>query len=178
MLNKATRDIVAAEQRYKEIKALHDKVRAFVRGTFNYVDAKRKLACHSLLVQWVLEQVPLVEAEMAQAETGKSRAKGKKRSLTPEEESPAGPSQKRQRVGEGSLHAGSDSNEPTQVTGSLPAPAQDQENANSPRPIKAIGKRSLPVLQHFNLLPSQHRINCAHDQPRKQRLESQSLVQV
>ncbi|KAI8722513.1 hypothetical protein NCS52_00395300 [Fusarium sp. LHS14.1] len=51
MLNKATKDVEDAERRKKEIKARHDKVRDFIRGTFKYVDAKRKLACHGLYVQ-------------------------------------------------------------------------------------------------------------------------------
>ncbi|KAJ4308529.1 hypothetical protein N0V84_012047 [Fusarium piperis] len=139
MLDKAAQDLEGAEQRKKEIKARHDKVRDFVRGTFDYVDAKRRLACHGLLVQWILEQLPLVEAEMAQAEAEESRAsqnKGKKRMLSPQEESPAGPSQKRQKTGQGSPSPkNGNSTELTEIK------VQAQEKSEGPRQIKAIGKR-------------------------------------
>ncbi|KAL2689337.1 hypothetical protein Neosp_003390 [[Neocosmospora] mangrovei] len=140
MMVKALRDLEAAERRKTEAKTRHDRVRDFVRGTYDYFDAKRKLVCHSLLVQWVLEQIPLVEAEMAQVEAEKFRTrqdKGKKRMFSPQEESPAGPSQKRQKTTQGSLPpADGNSNKSAEAT------AQGREKAQDSRPIKAIDKRS------------------------------------
>ncbi|KAM6524085.1 hypothetical protein FSOLCH5_004692 [Fusarium solani] len=139
-MEKARLDLELAERRKTEMKARHDKVRDFVRGTFDYFDAKRKLVCHSLLVQWVLEQIPLVEAEIAQAEAEKSRErqnKGKKRMVSPQEESPVGPSRMRQKSMQGSLPlADGNSNKPAAGT------AQGTEKAQISRPIKAAVKRS------------------------------------
>ncbi|KAH7271843.1 hypothetical protein MRS44_004412 [Fusarium solani] len=140
MLNKVSRDVERAERRHKRAKVRNDKVSAFVSGTHEYARAKMKWTCHSLYVQWVLKQLPLVEAEMVEAEEEKSRAsqsKGKKRMLSPQEESPAGPSQKRQKIDQGSLPpTHNDSNKSAEGT------AQAQEKAQSSRPIKAIDKRS------------------------------------
>ncbi|KAJ4182509.1 hypothetical protein NW755_010276 [Fusarium falciforme] len=138
MLNKVSRDVERAERRHKRVEVRNDKVSAFVSGTHEYARAKMKWACHSLYVQWVLKQLPLVEAEMAQAEAEKSRAsqnKGKKRMLSPQEESPAGPSQKRQKMAQGSLSlADGNLNKPAEGT------AQGKEKAQSSRPTKAARK--------------------------------------
>lgn len=148
MLNKATKDVEDAERRKREIKARHDRVRDFIRGTFKYVDAQRKLACHGLYVQWVLEQIPLVEAEMAQAEAERSRASqsmGKKRVLSPQEDLNAGPSQKRQRTMQGSL--------PLADGNSAEGTVQAQKKAQSSRPIKAARKRSCRSADASSLPP-------------------------
>ncbi|KAI8683293.1 hypothetical protein NCS56_00453500 [Fusarium sp. Ph1] len=140
MLNKVARDVEHAERRHKRVKARNDRVSGFVSGTHEYARAKMKWTCHSLYVQWVLKQLPLVEAEMAQAEAEKSRAsqnKGKKRKLSPQEESPAGPSQKRQKTDQGSLPPTHDDSNKSAV-----GTAQAQEKAQGSRLIKAIGKRS------------------------------------
>ncbi|EEU47093.1 uncharacterized protein NECHADRAFT_78164 [Fusarium vanettenii 77-13-4] len=151
MLNKVARDVERAERRHKRVKVRNDRVSAFVSGTHDYARAKMKWTCHSLYVQWVLKQLPLVEAEMAQAEEEKSRAsqnKGKKRMVSPQEESPAGPSQKRQKTGQGSLSpTNGNSNKSAEGT------TQGKEKSQSSRPIKAIGKRSCRATNVSSLPP-------------------------
>ncbi|KAI8675418.1 hypothetical protein NCS57_00442900 [Fusarium keratoplasticum] len=151
MLNKVSRDVERAERRHKRVKVRNDKVSAFVSGTHEYARAKMKWTCHSLYVQWVLKQLPLVEAEMAQAEAEKSHAsqnRGKKRMLSPQEKSPAGPSQKRQKMAQGSLSpADGNLNKPAEGT------AQRKEKAQSSRPTKAARKRSCRSADASSLPP-------------------------
>ncbi|KAM6535653.1 hypothetical protein FALCPG4_005202 [Fusarium falciforme] len=140
MLNKVSRDVEHAERRHKRVKARNDKVSAFVSGTHEYARAKMKWTCHNLYVEWVLKQLPLVEAEMTETEEEKSRArqnKGKKRMRSPEEESPVGPRQKRQKTTQGSLPP-ADGNLDKSAEGT----AEGKEEVQSSRPIKALGKRS------------------------------------
>ncbi len=66
MLLAATENIMAAKRLYDTTKKRNDLVRNFIRATSAYVDAKRDAAGHTALAQWVLEQVPLVEAESVQ----------------------------------------------------------------------------------------------------------------
>ncbi|RTE69614.1 hypothetical protein BHE90_015996 [Fusarium euwallaceae] len=137
MLNKVAQDVEHAERRHERVKARHDAVSAFFNGTLEYTLANMKWTRHRLYVQWVLEQLPLVETEMAEAEEEKSRASGKKRMLSPQE-SNAGPSQKRQKLDKGS---------PSPTIGNssilVATTTQAQEKSKSSRPIKATGKRSL-----------------------------------
>lgn len=139
MLNKVSRDVERAERRHKNVKARNDKVSAFINSTSTYFGAKTRWTCHRLYVQWVLEQLPLVEAEMAQAEAEKSRAtrnKGKKRMLSPQEESPAGPSQKKHKTGQGSpLRTDGDSDK------SADPASKVQEESEASTKVKAADKR-------------------------------------
>ncbi|RSL43878.1 hypothetical protein CEP54_014913 [Fusarium duplospermum] len=139
MLNKVAQDVERAERRYKRVKVRNDKVSAFVGSTHEYHHADIKWTCHRLYVQWVLGQLPLVEAEMVEAEAEKSRAsrnKGKKRMLSPQD-SNAGPSQKRRKLDQGSLP-------PTIGNSSITVEttAQAPEKPKSSRLIKATSKRS------------------------------------
>lgn len=166
MLNKVSRDVERAERRHKRVKVRNDKVSTFVSGTHEYARAKMKWTCHSLYVLWVLKQLPLVEAEMAQAEAEKSRAsqnRGKKRMLSPQEKSPAGPSQKRQKMAQGSLSpADGNLNKPAEGT------AQGKEKAQSSRPTKAARKCSCRSADASSLPPSELRRSAriaAHQPP-------------
>ncbi|KAK4072807.1 hypothetical protein Purlil1_13269 [Purpureocillium lilacinum] len=68
MLHAATTKLVAAKKVYESTKLRNDLITNFIRATFAYMDARRDAAGHAALVQWVLEQVPLVEAELVQAD--------------------------------------------------------------------------------------------------------------
>ncbi|RSL46938.1 hypothetical protein CEP53_010125 [Fusarium sp. AF-6] len=174
MLNKVAQDVEHAERRHKEVKARNDTVSAFVSGTHEYTLANMKWTRHRLYVQWVLEQLPLVEAEVAEAEEEKSRAsgkKGKKRMLSPQE-SNAGPSQKRRKLDEGS---------PSPTIGNssilVATTTRAQEKSKSSRPIKATHKRSLRSTAATSLPPGGLRRSAriaahqplAHPEPRQLR---------
>ena len=53
----------------------NDRITSFIRGTFGFHRAKKDAARHTTLVQWVLDQVPLVESELAQSEAAKAKPK-------------------------------------------------------------------------------------------------------
>ncbi|KAG5769707.1 hypothetical protein H9Q72_003112 [Fusarium xylarioides] len=64
MLKHGTEELLAAKRRFEQIRSRNDRITEFIRGTFSYAGAKRDAARHRVLVQWVLDQVPLIEAEM------------------------------------------------------------------------------------------------------------------
>lgn len=64
MIKHTTEELLAAKRRFEQIRSRNDRITDFIRGTFAYAGAKRDAACHRVLVQWVLDQVPLIEAEM------------------------------------------------------------------------------------------------------------------
>ncbi|KAM4062850.1 hypothetical protein HRG_007667 [Hirsutella rhossiliensis] len=89
MMKAATVKLNAAKARRESVKRRNDRVTAFVRATFDYVGAKKDAARHSILLPWVLEQVPLIETEVIQSETHKASPSGNrrtKRSFTSEED--------------------------------------------------------------------------------------------
>jgi hypothetical protein len=56
----------------------------FVNATRDYRSAKKDAERHTILLRWILEQVPLVEAELKESEAAESRpitARGTKRKL-------------------------------------------------------------------------------------------------
>ncbi|KJZ69148.1 hypothetical protein HIM_11466 [Hirsutella minnesotensis 3608] len=79
MLETATAKLNAAKDWLESVKRRSDHIRGFIQGTFDYEDAKKDGARHSILLQWVLEQVHLVEAEMTQSETNEAKRGGIKR---------------------------------------------------------------------------------------------------
>ncbi|PNY24027.1 Uncharacterized protein TCAP_06028 [Tolypocladium capitatum] len=68
MLQVVTRKVVSAQERRESIRRRNDRVTAFIRGTFDYVNAKKDAAGHAVLAQWVIEQVPIIEAELIHPE--------------------------------------------------------------------------------------------------------------
>lgn len=67
MMRTATNKLNAAKERLQWVKRRNEEIIAFVQGTFGYVDAKKDASRQSKLVQWALEQVPSIEAEMARS---------------------------------------------------------------------------------------------------------------
>lgn len=102
MLAVATNNLNAAKNRLKLVKTRNDHTGDFVCGTRDYVGAKKDAARQNMLAQWVLEQVPLIEAEMTQTEAneaGSSATKRMKRRLSTDEDDPNNPGPKRQKLG-------------------------------------------------------------------------------
>ncbi|KAI0549732.1 hypothetical protein F4679DRAFT_595523 [Xylaria curta] len=91
MLEVGTEKLIAAKRRFGQIQSRNDRITEFIRATFDYAGARRHTARHRVLVQWVLDQVPLVEAEMNPSKAnrpGSDGRRGTKRRLTTDEESP------------------------------------------------------------------------------------------
>ncbi|KAL2256262.1 hypothetical protein VTK26DRAFT_1919 [Humicola hyalothermophila] len=82
-LEAAHSKLVAAKEALKTTKRRGDLITEFIRGTWDYREAKRGLHRQRLLLQWILEQVPLIEAELNEpkvAEGGSRARRGAKRS--------------------------------------------------------------------------------------------------
>lgn len=91
MLKVGAEKLLAAKRRLEQVWSLGYLIIQFVRATFDYADAKRDAARHRVLVQWVLEQVPLIEAEMNQSKANRPGSDGRrrtKRRLATDEEPP------------------------------------------------------------------------------------------
>lgn len=50
-----------------------------IRNTLDYADAKRNTALQSMLIPWILEQIPLIEAEMNQPKANEAMSDGTSR---------------------------------------------------------------------------------------------------
>lgn len=92
MIDDATATLFSAKDRLESLKRRYNLIVNFIRGTFGYTGAKRDAARHTILLQWVLEQAPLIEAEMTKRETDKTGPDGatrkrKKRLATDEDHS-------------------------------------------------------------------------------------------
>lgn len=66
MMEAATTRLNAAKAHLEMLNNRSNRIIDFIQGTFDFTDAKLDAARHRILLQWVLDQVPLVEAEMAQ----------------------------------------------------------------------------------------------------------------
>ncbi|KAK4151489.1 hypothetical protein C8A00DRAFT_45301 [Chaetomidium leptoderma] len=68
--------VVGAKEALKTIRRRGDLITEFIRGTWDYPEEKRNLHRQRLLLQWILEQVPLIEAELNEPKVaeGGSRA--------------------------------------------------------------------------------------------------------
>lgn len=91
MMNDSKERLLAAEQRLQHARRRSNLITEFFEATFVYAETRRGATHHRPLVQWVRDQVPLIESEVRL-----SRAGTKKRRTT-DEESPEGQSQKRTR---------------------------------------------------------------------------------
>ncbi|KUI62006.1 hypothetical protein VP1G_09129 [Cytospora mali] len=75
----------AAEEALASIARRNDLITVFMRAVGSYLTAKRETKCHTIRVQWALEQVPLIEAE----ESGRDGARGIKRRFGHDEDDEA-----------------------------------------------------------------------------------------
>lgn len=88
MMKDVTEKLLAAKRRWEQARNQSFLIVQFVRATFGYAGAKRQAARQRILVQWVLDQVPLVEAEMKPAKSNGVKPGvriGTKRQLTTDE---------------------------------------------------------------------------------------------
>lgn len=82
MIDKAHARLNKATAALKRVKRRGNLVTDFIRATFGHKRARRNLEHHGLLVRWMLEQIPLIEAETSKPRTsgGRSQAgRGTKR---------------------------------------------------------------------------------------------------
>ncbi|KAM3429281.1 hypothetical protein NHJ13734_008239 [Beauveria thailandica] len=102
MLEHGTEKLLAAKRRLGQAQSRSFLIIQFVRATFGYDEAKMDAARHRVLVQWVLDQVPLIEAEMnpckANRRLGSGGRRATKRRLTTDEEPPERQDPKRVRI--------------------------------------------------------------------------------
>ncbi|CVL09197.1 uncharacterized protein FMAN_16275 [Fusarium mangiferae] len=100
MLKHGAEELLAAKRRLEQARRRSHLIVQFVRATFDYDEAKRDAARHRVLVQWVLDQVRLVEGEISSSEANRSGSDGKrttKKRRTTDEESPERQSPKKVR---------------------------------------------------------------------------------
>jgi len=70
----------AAIQSFELIKKQNNLITEFCRKTQNYQDAKRNTERHIILLQWIREQVPLIEFELDRSITVKNNLEVKRSS--------------------------------------------------------------------------------------------------
>ncbi|KAG8426348.1 hypothetical protein J3459_008260 [Metarhizium acridum] len=147
MLKHGTEKLLAAKRRLEQIRSRNDRITQFIQATFGYAGAKRDADRHRVLVQWVLDQVPLIEAEMnpckANRRLGSGGRRATKRRLTTDEEPPERQNPKRVRI---------DLEEPRLASARVPSKAiktqpeprivMDQEAAQSSQPGNRAGSCS------------------------------------
>ncbi|KAF2178449.1 hypothetical protein K469DRAFT_695492 [Zopfia rhizophila CBS 207.26] len=75
----------AAEKDYHSVKRRHNLIYEFTERTKNIRIAKRNAERHSILLRWMLQQVPLIELELKQSNTtgNDSNGRGRRRRLKP-----------------------------------------------------------------------------------------------
>ncbi|KAI0867599.1 hypothetical protein GGS24DRAFT_485117 [Hypoxylon argillaceum] len=82
--------IHAAKRFFGQTRDRNNRVQAFGKGAFGHARATRNNARHRVLVKWVLDQVPLIEAEMNPSKENRPGSDGRgrtKRGLAGNEES-------------------------------------------------------------------------------------------
>ncbi|OAA58603.1 hypothetical protein SPI_06676 [Niveomyces insectorum RCEF 264] len=82
-LVKVTAKLVAARKTQTTLIRRSELIREFILATYPYRDTKKRISSHGFLLQWILDQVPLIEAEMAKlkAAEGGLRPKRKRSGL-------------------------------------------------------------------------------------------------
>jgi hypothetical protein len=67
--------VVAAKEAWKPIKRRHVLIGEFMRGIHEYLLAKDDVYCQGVLLQWILAQVPLIEAELNETKVADAPAR-------------------------------------------------------------------------------------------------------
>ncbi|KAM4055714.1 hypothetical protein HRG_008435 [Hirsutella rhossiliensis] len=67
--------LMAAEALLKSVRARNECILDFLGETWDYDDTKKKAECHRSLVQWVMDQVPLIEASQASDDAPRKRGR-------------------------------------------------------------------------------------------------------
>ncbi|KAK1242501.1 hypothetical protein MKX08_005313 [Trichoderma sp. CBMAI-0020] len=147
MLKHGTENLLAAKRRLEQIRSRNDRITQFIRATFDYAGAKRDADRHRALVQWGLDQVPLVEAEMnpskANRRLGSSGRRATKRRFTTDEESTERHALKRVKFGLEEPRLAS-ARVPSKAIKTQPEPriVMDQEAAQGSQPGNRAGSCS------------------------------------
>ncbi|KAM3552359.1 hypothetical protein MY1884_007246 [Beauveria asiatica] len=139
MLEHGAERLLAAKQRLKQVQSRNQRITQFIRATFDFADAKRDAARHRVLVQWVLDQVPLVEAEMEQSKVNRREPDGRrrtKRKLDTDQDTPKKQPTKRRR-----LAIARASSKVTETTPNPPI-VMDQEASRDSQPKNLIASGS------------------------------------
>ncbi|KAL2171812.1 hypothetical protein VTG60DRAFT_1509 [Thermothelomyces hinnuleus] len=71
--------LVAAKEARKALEIRGDLITDFIRGTWDYAEQKRNIYRQRVRLQWALEQLPLIEAELDES-NGSRAGRGAKRS--------------------------------------------------------------------------------------------------
>ncbi|KAG5742869.1 hypothetical protein H9Q72_014036 [Fusarium xylarioides] len=79
MLKHGAEELLAAKRRLEQARRRSHLIVQFVRATFDYDEAKRDAARHRVLVQWVLDQVPLIESEVKPSKALRPGSNGRTR---------------------------------------------------------------------------------------------------
>ncbi|KAF4508915.1 hypothetical protein G6O67_005240 [Ophiocordyceps sinensis] len=101
MMEAATTRLNAAKAWHELDQKRNKCILPFIRRTTDLRFVEEDVARQRILLRWVLDDVPLVEAEMAQAEADKAGPRGierRKRSLATEEDHTRKPGSKRQKL--------------------------------------------------------------------------------
>lgn len=152
MLAEAQSRLDAAQASLKSIRRRNGPITDSIRGTFDNVRAKWDAEHHSILVQWILEQMPLVEAELKAfkaAEGGSNAGRGTKRRLTrhQDDELRNGRSSKKQRGNDRSSCSNARAGSNTQAKESSKRSRRD-DTVDHERPSKRLRDSG----QHSNSL--------------------------
>ncbi|KAF4943311.1 hypothetical protein FGADI_13500 [Fusarium gaditjirri] len=78
MLKQSTERLLAAKRQLELTRIRNDGLKQFIQATFDYDAAKGDAARHHTLVQWVLDQVALVEAEVKPSKSSRPVFDGRK----------------------------------------------------------------------------------------------------
>lgn len=101
MLKVCTERLLAAKRRFEQVRSRNNQIGDFVRATFDYDEAQREAARQRILVQWVLSQVPLIEAETKPSKSNRFKPgarKGTKRQRTIDDVNPERQASKRAKL--------------------------------------------------------------------------------
>ncbi|TQV98793.1 hypothetical protein V2A60_007505 [Cordyceps javanica] len=79
MLKNGAENLLAAKRQSEQAQRRSHLITQFVRATFDYDEANRDAARHRILVQWALDQVPLIESEIRLSNDNRPGSDGKKR---------------------------------------------------------------------------------------------------
>lgn len=138
MLKHAAQELQAAKRQSEQAERRSHLIGQFIRATWDYDKAKRDAARHRILVQWVLEQVPLVDAEVNPSkanrlESGERRRTKRRRTI--DEEPPKKQNPKRVKVDVvESRVAGTKARSKTMRTRAEPGTVMGQGVAQGPQP--------------------------------------------
>jgi hypothetical protein len=176
MLAEAQSRLDTARDSHKSIKQRGDLIGDFREGTKNYRRAKKDAERHNILLRWILEQVPLVEAELKESEEARrsSAARGtKRRCRRDQDEASKDRVPKRQRRNDEAIPSGGD----TQVK-EKSRRGRHKDTADDEQPPKRsrFGNRSLHPQQDrycgVDELPTKRTMTKSNKVPNKRPLRS------